>query len=175
MTDTDMAIIQRGNTEELRALVFQKDAQCTEKDKTIEWQRQQFDGRITIVANGVDYLVSDRKKKKASNVKRGTENQTNGNREERDRAATDMKNALKRVHDDPDVRAGKHGAVLAACRRVCREFTPLTSRKNALGKYEEYAPLTGAGGESIKPETLAKNYRKRYGTKKPRATSRRTK
>ena len=166
MTEAEMAIYQRGNTDELRALLVLKDEQNAEKDKTIEWQRKQLEEQRRI-ANGVDFLVGDRQKTKAANTERGKENQTKGNTEERNRAAADMKIALKRVHDDPNVKAGKHGALMTACRRVCREFKSLTNKKNALGKYEEYAPLTVAGGEPIQPETLAKNYREKYGARKP--------
>ena len=77
----------------------------------------------------------------------------------KERAAADMKCAIARVRDDRDVKAGKHGAVLAACRRVCNEFRPLTTKKNALGKFERYAPLLGENGKPIQPDTLAKNYR----------------
>jgi len=125
--------------------------------------------------NGVDWLVQDRKKRMKANVERGTENQAKGDATEMQCAAADMEKALNRVHDDPDVKAGKHGALLAACRRVCREFKPLTNKKNEMGKYEQYAPLTKAGGEKVKPETLATNYRKKYGARQPRKVSRRAK
>ena len=56
--------------------------------------------------------------------------------------------------------------VIGECRKVCKEFVSLTTKKNALGKCEAYAPLTGANDKPIKPETLAKNYRATFGTKK---------
>ena len=116
-------------------------------------------------ANGIEFLVSDRKRKLAANKQRGKDNQARGNTEEMERAARDMKTALNRVHDRM-----KKGAtnLLAECRSVCKRFKPLTNRKNELGKYAECVPLTGASGKAIKPETLAKNYRNRFGTKKAR-------
>ena len=121
--------------------------------------------KVSTTANAVDWLVSDRMRKKRANAKRGKANQEKGNAEERERAARDMETALNRVHDRM-----KNGAtnVLAECRAVCRKFTPQTSRKNGLGEFAAYTPLTGADGEAIKPETLAKNYRARFGTKKAR-------
>lgn len=88
--------------------------------------------------------------------------------EAKERATADMNHALEMVRNDKDVKAGKHGAVIAACRRVCKEFTPLTNKKNPLGKFEQYAPLTDWQGNEIKPETLAKNYREKYGRRKDR-------
>lgn len=111
----------------------------------------------------VEDLLALRLQKRAENKERGTINQANGNTEADERAARDMQAALNRVRDRI-----KNGAknVLGECRTVCKEFEPLTTKKNAMGKYEAYAPLTGANDEPIKPETLAKNYRKRFGTKK---------
>ena len=113
--------------------------------------------------NGVAWLVADRQSKIKGNKERGKTNQATGNTEESERAARDMQIALNRVHDRM-----KHGAknVIGECRKVCKEFVSLTTKKNALGKCEAYAPLTGANDKPIKPETLAKNYRARFGTKK---------
>lgn len=121
--------------------------------------------KVANIGNGVGWLVGEEKRKQQKRAKNGKESQAKGNTEERKRAARDMKTALNRVHDRM-----KNGApnLLAVCRKVCEKFLPLTSRKNALGEYAEYAPLTGAGGKPILPETLAKNYRDRYGTKKER-------
>lgn len=115
------------------------------------------------INDGVSWLVADRKSKIRSNKERGKTNQATGNTEESERAAQDMRTALNRVHDRM-----KHGSknVIGECRKVCKEFEPLTTKKNELGKFESYAPLTGVDGKPIKPDTLAKNYRKRFGTKK---------
>lgn len=59
MTDTEMAVIQRGNTEELRALVFLKDAQCAEKDKTIEWQRKMLEQRLDDIQKDIADAADD--------------------------------------------------------------------------------------------------------------------
>ena len=117
---------------------------------------------------GVDYLVG----KKTQHTRNAKKAQAQANKDEKvcndkQRAADDMHRALERVRDDPNVKAGKHGAVLAACRRVCKEFNPLTTKKNALGKFEQYAPLTDWQLKPIKPETLARNYRD--SRKKPKA------
>jgi hypothetical protein len=116
-------------------------------------------------AAAAEWLVAWRKEKKQKNKENGTANQAKGNTEERKRAARDMKTALDRVHDRLN-----HGAtnLLAECRAVCRTFKPWTNRKNALGAFVDCEPLTRADGEAVKPETLAKNYRARYGTKKAR-------
>lgn len=108
-------------------------------------------------------LLALRLERREKNKERGKTNQATGNTEADERAARDMQTALNRVRDRI-----KNGAknVLGECRTVCKEFEPLTTKKNALGKYEAYAPLTGANDEPIKPETLAKNYRERFGTKK---------
>lgn len=120
---------------------------------------------VVNIVNGVDWLVQNRMGKMKENAKVGKGNQAKGNKDERNRAADDMEKALNRVHDRM-----KNGAtnVLDVCREVCKNFLPLTSRKNALGKYEDCAPLTRADGEAVKPETLAKNYRTRFGPKKAR-------
>ena len=123
---------------------------------------------ITTINKGVAWLVGDRQKKIKGNKKRGKINQATGNTEESERAAQDMQTALNRVHDRM-----KHGAknVIGECRKVCKEFEPLTTKKNELGKFELYAPLTGVDGRPIKPDTLAKNYRERFGTKKAKKAS----
>ena len=168
MTEREMAIIQSGNTVEIRAMIEQRDTAIAEKDRTIEFQRELLNGKLELIGNGVDYLVDDRKKRKAANKERGKDNQGKGCDETRERAAEDMKSAIRRVHDNKDVRSGKHGALLKVCRRVCKKFKPITTKKNSLGEYEAYTPLTGTGGEEIKPETLAKNYRAKHGTLKKR-------
>ena len=115
------------------------------------------------ITNGVEWLVADRQRKIKDNKGRGKVNQEKGNTEESKRAARDMQTALNRVRDRM-----KRGAknVIGECRKVCNEFEPLTTKKNELGKFESYAPLTGVDGKPIKPDTLAKNYRGRFGTKK---------
>ena len=115
------------------------------------------------IKNGVEFLVEDRQKKRKANRARGMANQEKGNAEERESAAKDMDAALRRVH-----KRMKGGATncLQECRIVCAKFKPLTTKKNVFGEFESYAPLTRADGEAIKPETLAKNYRERWGTKK---------
>lgn len=82
------------------------------------------------------------------------------NAAEKKRAADDMTTALNRVLDR--VKNGEQ--VLAACRAVCRHF----KKVGGSGKFgnETWLPLTGWNGKEIKPETLAKNYRTRFGTKK---------
>ena len=109
---------------------------------------------------GVSFLVHDRKETQARNSERGKASRqkaVSGNAEI-ERAKCDVETALKRVADDPDVRAGKHGAVIAACRRVCKRFATLTdAKKNA----PTYLPLTKADGKPLTPKTLARYYRKR--------------
>ena len=114
---------------------------------------------------GVSFLVHDRKGKQARNRKRGKENHEKAMLDdaERQRAAHDVQTALKRVADDPDVKKGKHGAILAACRRVCSRFATLTdAKKNA----PTFLPLTQADGKPLKPETLARYYREKYKAKR---------
>lgn len=111
---------------------------------------------------GVSFLVHDRMGKQAANSKRGKESREKAVRDdaERQRAERDVETALERVADDPDVKAGKHGAIIAVCSRVCVQFTPLTgAKKNG----RAYLPLTKADGEPLKPETLARYYRERHG------------
>jgi len=104
---------------------------------------------------GVAFLVNDRKGKIKGNRKRGAENQAKG--------ALDR--VRRRIADAE--KNGKRVIVLDACRAVCKEFKWKTKKKNALGKCADgYYPLTGADGKPIKPETLAKNYRDRYGGKR---------
>ena len=112
--------------------------------------------------NGVSFLVHDRMGKQAANSKRGKESREKAVRDdaERQRAERDLETALKRVADDPNVKAGKHGAIRAACRRECSHFTPLTgAKKNG----RAYLSLTKADGKPLKPETLARYYRERHG------------
>lgn len=122
---------------------------------------QRFDDLVP-VKTGVDYLVTERINRKAANRAKGKASQQKAApeyAEARKRAAADMEKAVRRVADDPDVKAGKHTAVMTACRRVCKEFAPLTSKRNAMGKYENYAPLTDWKGSAVQPETVAKNFR----------------
>ena len=114
--------------------------------------------------NGVSFLVHDRMGKQAANSKRGKESRekTVCDDAERLRAKRDVETALKRVADDPNVKAGKHGAILAVCRRVCKQFTPLTGAKK---KGRTDLPLTKADGNPLTPETLARYYRERHGGK----------
>lgn len=117
-------------------------------------------GKVDNTQAGVSFLVHDRMGRQAANSKRGKESHEKAVRDERERkrAERDMDTALKRVAEDPDVKAGKHGAIIAACRRVCKQFEPLTGGK----KNEQiYRPLTKADGNPLKPETLAKYYRER--------------
>ena len=124
---------------------------------------------VASTRTGVAFLVNDRKGKIKTNRKRGAENQAKGIDADRKRAAADMNAALDRVRRriaDAE-KNGKRAIVLVACRAVCKEFTAKTKKKNALGKCADgYYPLTGADGKPIKPETLAKNYRDRYGGKR---------
>ena len=179
MTDEQMAIVQRGNTEELRALVFQQDAQLAEKDKTIEWQRAMMESHLTYIGNGVSYLSHDRMEKQAANRIRGKNSHKKAvlDNAERQRAERDVQTALTRVANDPNVKAGKYGAILAACRRQCDwndnaghkhkgKFKPLTTKKTSSGEYAEYAPLTDWQCKPLKPETLARYYRKRHTAKR---------
>lgn len=122
-------------------------------------------GKVDNTQAGVSFLVHDRMGKQAANSKRGKESHEKAVRDdaERQRAKRGVETALKRVADDPDVKEGKHGAIAAACRRVCKRFTPLTdAKKNG----RTYLPLTGADGEPLTPETLARYYRERYGGKR---------
>ena len=113
--------------------------------------------------NGISFLVHDRMGKQAANSKRGKESHEKAVRDEAEHAKRDVETALERVAEDPDVKAGKHGAILDACRRVCKQFAPLTGTK----KNERiYLPLTKADGKPLKPETLARYYRERHGGKR---------
>lgn len=115
--------------------------------------------------DGVSFLVHDRMGKRAANSKRGKESHKKAVRDEAERlrANRDVETALNRVADDPNVKAGKHGAILDACRRVCKQFTPLTGTK----KNERiYLPLTRADGKPLKPETLARYCREGHGGKR---------
>ena len=135
--------------------------------------------KLETIANGVDFLVQYRKQKIKGCKNRGKANQEKGDREEADRAARDMADALKKIAADPDVKAGKHGAIIAACRKLCDwkingvkhygRFRNLTSKRNADGSFAEYAPLTDKSGKPISPETLAKRFRENRGTRKERA------
>lgn len=123
-------------------------------------------------ANCGEWLVSDRKKKKSENSKRGVENQAKGNCEARERSKHDMAEALAKVRNQVIAKEKKHGVrhvsaqILPICRRVCNQFKPLSNKKDKRGEYVSYQKLTGSNGEPIKPETLAKRYREKYGTKK---------
>lgn len=109
--------------------------------------------------------MHDRMEKQAANRKRGKESHEKAVRDNAERAKRDMEKALKRVADDPDVKAGKHGAIIAACRRECSHFKTLPgAKKNA----PTYLPLTGEDDKPVKPETLAKRFREKYGTRRAR-------
>lgn len=112
---------------------------------------------------GVSFLVHDRMGRQAANSKRGKESHEKAVRDEAKRAKRDVETALKRVAEDPDVKAGKYGAIIAACRRVCSRFRTLPGAK----KNERiYLPLTKADGKPLTPETLARYYRERHGGKR---------
>jgi len=88
--------------------------------------------------------------------------------EAKQRADDDMKRAVGRVRKyvlEHEKKNEKYN-LLAICRTVCKEFTSLTTKKNALGKCSEYAPLEGWQGNPIQPDTLRKNYTAKFGTKK---------
>ena len=117
--------------------------------------------------NGVSFLVHDRMGKQAANSKRGKESREKAVRDdaERQRAERDVETALERVAEDPGVKAGEHGAIIAACRRVCSRFRTLPgAKKNA----PTHLPLTKADGNPLEPETLARYYRERHGGKRGR-------
>ena len=135
-------------------------------DRTQQLIHDRFEGLKPTQA-GVDYLVG-KKTQRTRNAKKAQAESVDMYAAEKQRAADDMHRALERVRDDPDVKAGKHGAVLTACRRLCDwmdkaghvhhgRFDPLTTSK----KHGEpqYAPLMDWQGKPIKPETLARNYR----------------
>lgn len=116
----------------------------------------------------VSRLVRDRDNRRKANRERGRENQSKGDGEERERAARDMETALRRVRErvKEKEKAGGKVCLLDECRAACREFTQKSGRKNEFGKCADgYYPLTGAGDKPIKAETLARNYRTKYGTK----------
>ena len=114
---------------------------------------------------GVSFLVNDRKRKQVGNRERGKKSRGKAvlNDTELQRAKRDVQTALQRVADDPHVKAGEHGAVIAACRRVCSRFATLTGAKK---NEPTHLPLTKADGTPLKAETLAKYYRDKYGTKR---------
>ena len=117
---------------------------------------------IIRLEQGVSFLVCDRKNRQKANRDRGKRNQAEGageNASERRRAGRDIEKALARVHE----RVKKQGQqILAACRWVCAHFGTFTdAKKNA----PTYLPLLKADGKPMKPETLARYYRKRYGSK----------
>lgn len=121
--------------------------------------------RMESTEAGVSFLMHDRMKTQAANRKRGKENREKAvfADNERQRAERDIETALERVAADPNVNAGKHGAIIAACRRVCSRFATLTdSKKNA----PTYLPLTQADGTPLKPETLARYYREAHKAKR---------
>lgn len=123
-------------------------------------------------ANGIEWLVNDRKRKISENSKRGKENQAKGNSESRERAKHDMDEALAKVRNRVIAEEKKHGAehgsvqILPICEKVCKHFKPLSPKKNAFGEFENCEELRKSNGEPVKPETLAKHYRKKFGTKK---------
>lgn len=123
-------------------------------------------------ANCAEWLVNDRKRKISENSKRGKESQAKGNYEARERAKSDMEAALAKVRNRVTTKEKKHGVehgsvqILEICRKVCSEFKPLSPKKNAFGKFENCEVLKKSNGEPVKPETLAKHYRKKFGTKK---------
>lgn len=133
-------------------------------------QEIQRDGRST--ANGIEWLVNDRKRKISDNSKRGKENQAKGNSAARERAKHDMDEALAKVRNRVIAEEEKHGAehvsvqILPICDKVCKHFKPLSPKKNAFGEFENCEELRKSNGEPVKPETLAKHYRKKFGTKK---------
>lgn len=108
-----------------------------------------------IAANCGSELVEHRREKSTAARERQKTADPNPDAE---RARADRKKALDRVHRM--VEGGKQ--IMAACRTVCKYFKPLSSRKNERGEYTEYAPLTTEDGEKMKPETLARYYRKKY-------------
>ena len=143
-------------------------------DRTQQLIHDRFEGLKPTQA-GVDYLVG-KKTQRTRNAKKAQAKSVDMYAAEKQRAADDMHRALERVRDDPGVKAGTHGAMLAACRRLCDwtdkaghvhhgKFEPLTTSK----KHGEpqYAPLMDWRGKPIKPETLARNYRD--SRKKPKA------
>ena len=160
-------IYHRQGNEEASATALQE---ITQKLEDIKADTTAAAMNTATINNGVSYLIADRKNKMKKNRKRGAENQAKGNTEERQRAAKDMQTALNRVRDriKDKEKKGLKAEVLDVCRSVCKEFIPLTDKKNALGKYAQYAPLTSESGRAIQPQTLAKNYRERFGTKKER-------
>jgi len=146
-----------------------KDLEKTLPPPLVALIQNRFDGLEPVKA-GVDYLV-DKKVQGARNAQKAQERAKNDPdiAAAKQRAAEDMKKALQRVADDPGVKAKTHGALLAACRRVCREFQELTRKKNEItGKFLSYAPLKDWQGKPIKPETLAKRFREKYGTARER-------
>ena len=122
----------------------------------------QYEQRFIRLENGVSFLVCDRKNRQKANTDRGKKNQAEGageNASERQRADHNIEKALARVHE----RVKKQGQqILAACRWVCAHFDTFTdAKKNA----PTYLPLSKADGKPMKPETLARYYRKRHGSK----------
>lgn len=124
--------------------------------------------------SGVGRINEDIDERRAKNRQRGAINR-NGNKDnadhpspkERTQAAKDLDTALKRIHERVMSKGEK---VLPACRYVCLHFTPISSRKNFLGRAEEYKPLVNQYGKEVNTETqfetIARYYRARYNTKR---------
>ena len=124
--------------------------------------------------SGVGRINEDIDERRAKNRQQGAINR-NGNKDnadhpsskERTQAARDLDNALKRIHERVMSKGEK---VLPACRYVCLHFTPISSRKNFLGRAEEYKPLVNQYGKEVNTETqfetIARYYRARYNTKR---------
>lgn len=122
---------------------------------------------------GVGRINKDIDERRAKNRQQGAINR-NGNKDnadhpspkERTQAAEDLDTALKRIHERVMSKGEK---VLPACRYVCLHFTPISSRKNFLGRAEEYKPLVNQYGKEVNTETqfetIARYYRTRYNAK----------
>lgn len=123
--------------------------------------------------SGVGRINEDIDERRAKNRQRGAINR-NGNKDnadhpspkERTQAAEDLDTALRRIHERVMSKGEK---VLPACRYVCLHFTPISSRKNFLGRAEEYKPLVNQYGKEVNTETqfetIARYYRTRYNAK----------
>lgn len=114
--------------------------------------------------SGVGVLVHDKMKAHAKRIKRGKESYAKGavlNKKNHERAKHDKTKALEKVHKK--VEAGER--LKNACVEVCEHFQPTTASK----KYgREWLPLVSEKGEPLKPDSLRREYNKRYGHKKKR-------